>query len=68
MVILVPLFKKRGGHTKTHKDNAHVYGPVFQVESEFGIFREFRRHLQGAGAPRHQEPHDNQHKRTYPQF
>ena len=41
----------------TPKDNAHVYRPVFQVESEFRFFRKFIRHFQGAGALRHQEPH-----------
>ena len=29
--------------------------PVFQAESEFWVFIKFRRHLQKAGALRHQE-------------
>ena len=48
----------------TPKDSAHVYRPVFQAESEFRISRMFRRHLQEAGALRHQEPHDHQQEIT----
>ena len=44
----------------TPKGTAHVYRPVFQVESEFGVFRKPRCNLQGAGALCHQEPNDHQ--------
>ena len=40
------------------KDNAHVYRPVFQSESEFLGFGAPRCHLQDVGAPCHQEPLD----------
>ena len=52
----------------TPKDDAHVYRPVYQAKSEFGVLKKPRCNLQGGEALRYQEPNDHQQEINFSQF